>query len=165
MAKDVEEIQDVLEDVDQEYIQTDISQDEIEHLTYLRIQEEYESSKRRRLVYRKYGLLFIILSGIIFLSLMFGLESKIQFLVLWVASCFYCCALMIRADYRYHTFAGYLGLIKKEEEMEDDIEETEEALKLEEELIEEVEKCEAEEVEETEEFVEPENLEKTEEVE
>lgn len=161
MAKDVEEIQDVLEDVDQEYIQTDISQDEIEHLTYLRIQEEYETSKRRRLVYRKYGSLFIILSGIIFLSLMFGLESKIQFLVLWVASCFYCCALMIRADYRYHTFADYLGLIKKEEETEeepvDEPEETEE--------FEEVDEPEDEPVEETEEFVEPENLEKTEEVE
>ena len=81
-----------------------------EHFTYLKIKEEYENAKRRRLKYKKYGALFIILSGIIFLTLMFSLESKIEFLILWVISDFYCAALMIRADYKYHKFASYLGI-------------------------------------------------------
>lgn len=67
-----------------------------EHETYLRIMEEYENAKRKRLVYRRKGAAFIIISGIIFLTLMFSLESKIEFLVLWVVSDFFCAALMIK---------------------------------------------------------------------
>lgn len=81
-----------------------------EHKTYLRIMEEYENAKRKRLVYRRKGAAFIIISGIIFLTLMFSLESKIEFLVLWVVSDFFCAALMIKADYHYHKFAEYLGI-------------------------------------------------------
>ncbi len=81
-----------------------------EHETYLRIMEEYENAKRKRLVYRRKGAAFIIISGIIFLTLMFSLESKIEFLVLWVASDFFCAALMIKADYHYHKFTEYLGI-------------------------------------------------------
>lgn len=81
-----------------------------EHKTYLRIMEEYENAKRKRLVYRRKGAAFIIISGIIFLTLMFSLESKIEFLVLWVVSDFFCAALMIKTDYHYHKFAEYLGI-------------------------------------------------------
>lgn len=81
-----------------------------EHLTYLRIKKEYEDAKEKRLKYRRFGALFIIISGIVFLTLMFSLENKIAFLILWVITDFYCAALMIRADYKYHKFADYLGV-------------------------------------------------------
>lgn len=81
-----------------------------EHLTYLKIKEEFESAKRKRLAYKRNGAIFIIVSGIIFLTLMFSLESKIEFLTLWVISDFFCAALMIKADYNYHKFAEYLGI-------------------------------------------------------
>lgn len=81
-----------------------------EHLTYIRIKEEYEDAKRKRLKYKRFGAMFIIISGIVFLALMFSLESKISFLILWVITDFLCAALMIRADYKYHKFAGFLGI-------------------------------------------------------
>ena len=81
-----------------------------ERQTYLRIKEAYEDAKEKRLKYKRFGTLFIVLSGIIFLTLMFSLENKIAFLILWVATDFFCAALMIRADYRYHKFAEYLGV-------------------------------------------------------
>ena len=81
-----------------------------EHLTYLRIKKEYEDAKEKRHKYRRFGALFIIISGIVFLTLMFSLENKIAFLILWVITDFYCAALMIRADYKYHKFADYLGV-------------------------------------------------------
>lgn len=96
-----------------------------EHLTYLKIQKEYEEAKEKRLKYRRFGALFILLSGIIFLTLMFSLENKIAFLILWVITDFYCAALMIRADYKYHKFADYLGIedeytnYKKDEDKEE----------------------------------------------
>lgn len=81
-----------------------------EHDTYLKIKEEYENAKRKRLSYKRYGALFIFVSAIVFLVLMFSLDKKIEFLVLWVITDFYCAALMIRADYKYHKFAEYLGV-------------------------------------------------------
>lgn len=96
-----------------------------EHLTYLKIQKEYEEAKEKRLKYRRFGALFILLSGIIFLTLMFSLENKIAFLILWVITDFYCAVLMIRADYKYHKFADYLGIedeytnYKKDEDKEE----------------------------------------------
>lgn len=92
-----------------------------EHLTYEKIKEEYEDAKRKRLKYKRFGFLYILISGIVFLTLMFSVDSKIAFLVLWVITDFACAAIMIHADYRYHTFADYLG-IKDEysEEPEDE---------------------------------------------
>jgi putative membrane protein len=81
-----------------------------EHLTYLKIKADYEEAKRKRLRYKKYGTLFIIISGIIFLTLMFSLDNKISFLILWVITDFWCAALMIHADYKYHKYTEYLGI-------------------------------------------------------
>ena len=96
-----------------------------EHLTYLKIKADYEDAKRKRLMYKKYGALFIILSGIVFLTLMFSLDNKISFLLLWVITDFWCAALMIRADYRYHKFTEYLG-IEDEYSIKPEIDETDE---------------------------------------
>lgn len=72
--------------------------------------DEYNSAKKKRTSYRKYGALFIIISGIVFLTLIFSLETKIEFLTLWVISIFYCVAVMIRAEYRYHIYKEFLGI-------------------------------------------------------
>ena len=81
-----------------------------EHLTYEKIKKEYEDAKRKRLKYKRAGALYILISGIVFLTLMFSLESKIGFLLLWVITDFVCAAVMIHADYRYHVYADYLGI-------------------------------------------------------
>lgn len=102
-----------------------LSQSEREHLTYLRVLEEYNIARDRRQRYKSIGVWFIIISGIIFLTLIFSLEAKILFLCLWIITILCCVAMMIRADYKYDTFKEYLGFadeldfIEKEEEEED----------------------------------------------
>ncbi|MBR2177057.1 MAG: hypothetical protein IJ861_08955 [Clostridia bacterium] len=87
-----------------------LSQSEREHLTYLRILEQYNEAKIKRTNYRRYGSAFIIISALVFLTLIFSLETKIEFLCLWIVVILYCVAVMIRADYKYHTFKEYLGI-------------------------------------------------------
>ena len=96
-----------------------------EHEVYKNVLEAYEMYEKKRDNYRKYGTLFIILSAIGFLALMFGLESKITFLILWVITDYICAALMIRAEYRYHEFAVLLGYKDTDDEEDDDAAENE----------------------------------------
>ena len=87
-----------------------LSQSEQEHLTYLAVLGEYNIAKRRRTNYRKYGALAIIISGIIFLALIFSLEAKIEFLCLWIITIIWCVAVMIGAEYNYHKLKEFLGI-------------------------------------------------------
>ncbi len=87
-----------------------LSQSEREHLTYLRVLGMYNDLQSKQKNLRKYGILFILCSAVIYLLLMFSLESKIEFLVLWIATVLFCIFLMIRADYNYHTFKELLGI-------------------------------------------------------
>ncbi len=87
-----------------------LSQSECEHLTYLRVLGMFNEMKAKRRDTRKYGTLFIIFSGIVFLLLMFSLDAKIEFLMLWILTTIYCIFLMVRADYQYHTFKELLGI-------------------------------------------------------
>ena len=87
-----------------------LSQREQEHLTYLSVYMLYNESKEKRLKYKKFGALFIIISGLVFLALMFSLESKIEFLCLWIITIIYCVTLMIRADYKYDLYKDMLGI-------------------------------------------------------
>ena len=80
----------------------------------------FEELKRKRNNYKKYGPIFIFGSGILFLTLMFSLNSKIEFLVIWVASILYCVALMIRAEYRYEECGKLLGVELEENDSEKD---------------------------------------------
>ena len=93
-----------------------------EHKVGQEVIEMFKEQKRKRDNYKKYGPLFIIVSGIVFLTLMFSVDSKITFLILWVLSVLYCAALMIRAEYRYHQFLKVLGFI---EDVEDEFYEEE----------------------------------------
>lgn len=95
-----------------------------EHQVYLNVTKEFEAAKKKRNSYKTYGPLVVIISGILFLTLMFTLEHKIIFLILWVVTDFYTVALMIRAEYRYHQFAQMLGLIEAKEEDAAEEEET-----------------------------------------
>ena len=97
-----------------------IKDSEYEHRVFLRIQSAYEEAKRKRETYKRVGPLFVIISGIIFLTLIFTLENKITFLILWVVLILYTVALMIRTEYKYHQFQEYLELIKNNEEAEPD---------------------------------------------
>ena len=88
---------------------------EEEHLVYQRVEAAYKDAERKRRKYKKYGPLAILLSAIIFLALIIGLDSKIDFLILWVAAVLYCAALMIRAEYKCHKFRVMLGLTEEDE--------------------------------------------------
>ncbi len=97
-----------------------LSQREQEHLTYLNVYELYNESERKREHYRRYGTIFMLVSGLVFLALMFSLESKIEFLCLWIITVIYCVTLMIRADYQYDLYRKMLGISKEgEKEIEE----------------------------------------------
>ena len=63
----------------------------------------------------------MLISGVLFLALMFTLDDKIIFLILWVATVLYTVALMIRAEYKFQQFKYYLGLSDKPFEDDDEI--------------------------------------------
>ena len=83
-------------------------------LVFQNIAKAYEEAKRKREKYKKIGPIFVLVSGIIFLALIFTLENKITFLIFWVITILYTVALMIRTEYKYHQFRKYLGLIDEE---------------------------------------------------
>lgn len=87
-----------------------LSQSEKEHLTYLRVLNEYNNLKEKRNLNRRYGSIAIIISAVLLLALMFSLESKIELLVIWIAIILYCVAVLIRTEYKYHCFKEYLGI-------------------------------------------------------
>ena len=80
-----------------------------EHQVFLRVNEAYEEAKRKREKYKKIAPIFVILSGIAYLALIFGLDSKIQFLILWVVTDLYTIALMVRVEYKFHKYMELLG--------------------------------------------------------
>lgn len=104
-----------------------LSQSEKEHLTYLMVTEHYNEAKIKRINARRYGSLFIIISGIVFLTLMFSLEAKIEFLCLWIVTILYCVSIMLRSDYRYQDFKEILGVADENDYYGMDDEEPEES--------------------------------------
>ena len=92
-----------------------LSQREKEHLTYLRILGEFNEAKEKRSNYRRYGTALIIIFGILILSLIFSLDAKIEFLILWIIVILASVTGMIRADYRYHTFKNYLDIADEDD--------------------------------------------------
>ena len=94
-----------------------------EHQVYLNVAAAYKEAETKRKSYKKYGPLAIFLSGLMFLLLIIGLDSKIDFLIMWVVAILFCAALMIRAEYKYYKFRVMLGLSKAGEDGEEDAEE------------------------------------------
>ena len=87
---------------------------------FKKVAKAYEEVKRKREKYKKIGPIFVSASGVAFLTLIFTLENKITFLILWVITIFYTVALMVRAEYKYHQFRYYLGLTEEESDKEDE---------------------------------------------
>ena len=132
---DKEEL-DAAETADDELKNEDVSDDELEedelddeelekafdpanadkHQVFINVLQAYDEAKSKRDKYKKYGPLFVIISGIVFLALIFTLSKKIEFLILWVITDLICVALMIRAEYVFNQFKEILGIIKKEDE-------------------------------------------------
>lgn len=98
-----------------------------EHQVFINVLQAYDEAKRKRDKYKKIAPLFVIISGVVFLTLIFTLSRKIDFLIIWILSFIICAVLMIRAEYVFNQFKEILGIIKKEddEEYEEDEEDTE----------------------------------------
>lgn len=93
-----------------------------EHRTFTKLQEQFEEFSRKRPIYIKYGLLSIFVIPIVFLVLMFSLESKLIFLVLWIVSIIACAVFLIVVEYKDYWYRQLLGLNEEESE---NLEETE----------------------------------------
>lgn len=91
-----------------------------EHNAYLRLMHEYkaEYAKRERCI--KVGVLLIIISAVVFLTLMFSLDSKTFFLSLWIIFIISGIAVMTRIDYRCYKYEKILGI--RNTDKEDDLE-------------------------------------------
>ena len=79
-----------------------LSERDIEHNTYLRVKYEYMEMKEKREKVNRIGIIFIAVSAIVFLALMFSLESKLFFLVLWIITIIFVVAYLIHNEYRIY---------------------------------------------------------------
>lgn len=102
-----------------------LSKQESEHLTYMRVKAKYDEFSEKRVRYNKVGILFMIISAFVFLALMFSLETKIEFLTLWILTILICIAVLIRTDYRYNWYKELLGLADEFDKIEFDFDEEE----------------------------------------
>ena len=57
-----------------------------------------------------FGILGIIVSGLVFFTLAFRQEDKTVFLILWIGVILGCVALMLRGDYMWHMYGEMLEL-------------------------------------------------------
>lgn len=91
-----------------------------EHNAYLRLMHEYkaEYAKRERCI--KVGVLLIVISAVVFLALMFSLDSKTFFLSLWIIFIISGIAVITRIDYRCYKYEKILGI--RNTDKEDDLE-------------------------------------------
>lgn len=102
-----------------------LTQHDIEHNTYLRVKYEYMEMKEKRDRINKTGIIFIAASAIVFLFLMFSLESKLFFLVLWIITILFVVAYLIRNEYKIYKLRVYLGYENEDDEEDNDDEESE----------------------------------------
>lgn len=114
-----EEEQDELDLIDG-LIKDPVTIQDKEHNAYLRLMHEYkaEYAKRERCI--KVGVLLIVISAVVFLTLMFSLDSKTFFLSLWIIFIISGIAVMTRIDYRCYKYEKILGI--RNTDKEDDLE-------------------------------------------
>lgn len=101
-------------------IKVPVTTQDKEHNAYLRLMHEYkaEYAKRERCI--KVGVLLIVISAVVFLALMFSLDSKTFFLSLWIIFIISGIAVMTRIDYRCYKYEKILGI--RNTDKEDDLE-------------------------------------------
>lgn len=78
--------------------------------TFHQLMENYREFSRKRPQYIKYGLLSIFILPLVFLVLMFSLESKLIFLTLWIVSIIACSAFLIVVEYKDYWYRQLLGI-------------------------------------------------------
>ena len=100
-----------------------LSEREREHLTYVMVTAKFNEARNKRSSAKKYGSLFIVISGMVFLTLMFSLEAKIQTLCLWIVTIIYCVVVMLKAEYNYQNYKEILGIADEDDYCEMDEEE------------------------------------------
>ncbi len=93
-----------------------------EHQIYLNLMKDCEEAYRIREKYKRFGPGVIFISALVFLSLIFTQDAKVEFLTLWVIIVFYTAALMIRAEYKLHKYRKLLGMPDIDEEDPDESE-------------------------------------------
>ena len=96
-------------------IENPMYQQDYEHNAYLRLMREYHNFVKKREKCRKVGIFVIISLAILFLILMFSVDSKVLFLSLWVISIFISVFIIIRIDYRCYKYATILGIDDNED--------------------------------------------------
>ncbi|MGN0471181.1 MAG: hypothetical protein ACI4GV_09745 [Acutalibacteraceae bacterium] len=110
----------MIEDEYEDKYDPSLSQHDIEHNTYIRLKDEYTEMKEMRKKVNKTGIIFIGISSIVFLALMFSLESKLFFLVLWIIIIICTVAYLIHNEYKIYKLRIYLGYENENENDEDD---------------------------------------------
>ena len=80
--------------------------------------KKYDEYKLKRVRYRRYGVIAIVLSALVFILLMFSLESKVLLLIFWVITVVFTIVLMVRADYLFNMYSEMLGLNDGQDEDE-----------------------------------------------
>lgn len=91
-----------------------------EHNAYLRLMHEYKAEYAKREKCIKVGILLITISAVVFLALMFSLDSKTFFLTLWIIFIISGIAVITRIDYRCYKYEKILGI--RNTDKEDDLE-------------------------------------------
>lgn len=94
----------------QEKNQCALTQEEQKNRLYHLIMDEYDEYCRRRPIYIKAGLYSIVIIPLIFLVLMFSLDSKIIFLVLWIISLLSIAAFLIYEEFVNYRYRNLLSL-------------------------------------------------------
>ena len=87
-----------------------------EHQVFINVLKAYDDAKRKRDKYKKIAPFFVIISGVVFLTLIFTLSRKVDFLIIWILTFIIFAVLMIRAEYVFNQFKEILGIIKPEED-------------------------------------------------
>lgn len=78
--------------------------------------KEYENYQAAYKKYIRGGLLAIVATAIIFMLLMFSMESKVVFLVLWIISILLSAAFLIYIEYKGYQYRRLLGIEEETDE-------------------------------------------------
>lgn len=79
------------------------------------IEVEYEAFKIKYKKYIRYGIMSIIIMPIIFLAVLFTVEAKVVFLLLWIASIISIAVFLIIIEYKNFEYKEKLGEIENNE--------------------------------------------------
>lgn len=101
-------------------IENPVTTQDKEHNAYLRLMHEYKAEYAKREKCIKVGILLITISAVVFLALMFSLDSKTFFLSLWIIFIISGIAVITRIDYRCYKYEKILGI--RNTDKEDDLE-------------------------------------------